>query len=78
MKWWLISDDDINKIRIEIKRGIEEIDDNCARTGCICDLAGQCLCSRGLRDALHYLDTGLYIADCIPADYKEVDNNKRI
>lgn len=52
-KCWIISDKDLKKIKFALEEAVREIDDNCASTGCTCDLQGQCLCSRIQRDALN-------------------------
>lgn len=69
MKWWLISSEDIQEIREVLEIQIKEVDDQCASTGCMCDLQGQCLCSRPLRDALHHLDTGCHVIDAVASDF---------
>jgi len=68
MKWWLIKDEDVKEIREVLEHGIKERDDQCAASGCLCDLTNT-YCSGWLRDALHTLDNGCHTTDVIPEDY---------
>ena len=56
-KWWLISDDDVRKIRTKLAM--------CQRTSSwvqVNDFA---------EDAFHTLDSGLHTTDAAPSDWKE-------
>uniref|UniRef100_A0A6H1ZL74 Uncharacterized protein n=1 Tax=viral metagenome TaxID=1070528 RepID=A0A6H1ZL74_9ZZZZ len=67
MKWWLIKDEDVTELQEVLKCAIKERDDQCAASGCLCDLTNT-YCSGWLRDALHALDSGCHSTDAIPAD----------
>lgn len=69
-KWWLISEEDISAIAGILKTTINRIDDNCAKTGCLCDLR-ESPCSERYSDILHILESGLHETNFIPRDWND-------
>ena len=67
-KWWLISQEDVDDIRKGLEASTHDKNDyNCPDewygcTGCEGDDIR--------RDALHSLDSGLHITECVPDDFK--------
>jgi len=70
MKWWLISDEDIQAVRKALDCAVRRQDERCAETGCMCDLDGSPH-SAFYSDALHALDSGLHETDAVPEDYRQ-------
>ena len=60
-KQFLIDEDLVKKISKTLQAFIEHIDEDCIRSGCMCDLRGE-LCSQHIRDTLHDFDSGLRIS----------------
>lgn len=64
MKWWLISDDTIKKIRCDLEIAIAEHEP-------VALTRPKFMGEFPLSDALHELDSGLHITNEVPADFKE-------
>ena len=60
-KLFIIDEDIVKEVSGALQGFIEHIDDDCSRSGCMCDLRGD-VCSQGIRDVLHHLDSGLCLA----------------
>ena len=68
-KWWLISDEDVKKIRSALQAPTHEINNfNCPTGWDSCD---GCDGDEKRHNAIHTLDSGLHKTDCIPDDFKE-------
>ena len=67
--WWLISDEGVKKIQETLECAIDHTDEDCAKSGCLCDLHGL-LCFQYYSDALHALESGLHKTDAVPSDWK--------
>ena len=70
MKYWLVSDSDIQIIRTALEVGLENQHDSCAESGCMCDLYND-RHSDFWKDALHTLDSGLHTTNTLPADIQQ-------
>ena len=69
MKWWLVSDEDVQKIRAALEAAEDLQEEQCGNYGCLCDLRGK-TCWQFYTDAIHALDSGLHETDAIPADWQ--------
>jgi hypothetical protein len=68
-KWWLISDEDVQIIRDGLTAPTHDINDYNCPTGW--DDCRGCDGDEKRRNALHALDSGLYLTNAIPDDWKE-------
>lgn len=70
MRFWLISDEDIEAVRQALMSGSHEaIFVNC-EDGANGEPCQGCAGDTMRRDGLHSLDTGLHITDQVPVDYQ--------
>ena len=67
--WFLIDRETMEQVRRALLTAEEHIDEDCARSGCLCDLCGD-RCSQRYTDAIHALDTGLHTTDAVPSDWR--------
>ena len=58
MKMFAINEKIVKKVSKALARYRDVIDENCARSGCTCDLRDR-VCSQWISDVLHDFDTGL-------------------
>lgn len=65
--WYLISKEDERKIQSALQSAIDLVDDNCGKTGCMCDMKEN-PCSQFFQDSLHTLETGIHKTDAVPSD----------
>jgi hypothetical protein len=61
-KKFVIDKDTVKEISNTLQAFIDRIDDDCSRSGCMCDLRGE-LCSQRIRNVLHDFDSGLLLAN---------------
>lgn len=58
MKLFVINEETVKKIGDALKSYINHIDEECGRSGCLCDLRGA-VCSQWISDVLHDFESGL-------------------
>lgn len=59
-KKYIINEDMVKAISKALQGYIEHIDEDCSRSGCMCDLRGE-VCSQNISDVLHDFDSGLVL-----------------
>jgi len=57
-KQFVVNEDTVKEVSNALEAFIEHIDDDCAHSGCMCDLRGE-VCSQHIRNVLHDFDSGL-------------------
>jgi len=57
-KQFVVNEDIAKEVSNALEAFIEHIDDDCAHSGCMCDLRGE-VCSQHIRNVLHDFDSGL-------------------
>jgi len=68
-EWFLVDMETIEQVRHALLAAEKHVDEDCARSGCLCDLCGD-RCSQRYTDAIHALDTGLHTTDAVPSDWR--------
>jgi hypothetical protein len=56
-KKFVIDEDTVKEISNTLQAFIDHIDDDCTRSGCMCDFRGE-VCSQRIRNVLHNFDSG--------------------
>lgn len=67
-EWWLIPADTILVLQDILECAIEHVNEECGRTGCLCDIHGS-LCSEPYSDALRMLDSSIHNTNKIPDEF---------
>ena len=71
-KQFVVNEDIVKEVSNALEAFIEHIDDDCAHSGCMCDLRGE-VCSQHIRNVLHDFDSGL----CLLAPLRKGDPKKK-
>ena len=71
-KQFVVNEDIVKEVSNALEAFIEHIDDDCAHSGCMCDLRGE-VCSQHIRNVLHDFDSGL----CLSAPPRKEDPKKK-
>ena len=60
-KQFLINEDIVKEVSKALQAFIDHIDEDCYRSGCMCDLRGN-WCSQHISDVLHNFESSLFLA----------------
>lgn len=71
-KLFTIDEDTAKEVSNMLQGFIEHIDEDCSRSGCMCDLRGD-VCSQCICDVLHHFDSGL----CLTAPLRKESPKKK-
>jgi len=67
---FIIYEDVTKEVVTALEAFIKHIDEDCAKSGCMCDLRGE-VCSQHISDVLHHFESGLCIAEPQPVGIKK-------
>lgn len=59
---FVIGGEIVKEVSNTLQAYIDHVDDDCSRSGCMCDLRGE-VCSQRIRNVLHDFDSGLLLAN---------------